>query len=128
MSPLDQSTLDLLDEMIEVDMLSPRRDGSMSRRPIWSVVTDGEAYVRSYLGKEGVWYQRALTDGHAAIEADGRTIEFAVEPEHNPEINERVSEAFRAKYAERSPGSTEAMVSPEVSETTLRLTTAEETA
>lgn len=109
-------------------MLTPKRDGTMSSRPIWTVVVDGEAYVRSYLGPRGAWYQRALVDGRAAIESDGRTIEFAVEPEHDPDINRRVSEAFEAKYAERAPEPTEAMVSPEVSETTLRLTTAEEPA
>jgi hypothetical protein len=36
--------------------------------------------------------------------------------------NGEVSDAFRAKYAERSPGPTETMVNDEVSRTTLRLT------
>ena len=32
-----------------------------------------------------------------------------------------ISDAYREKYGERSPGSTETMVDPEVSATTLRL-------
>ena len=36
-----------LDETVEVDMVTPRRDGSLSRRPVWVVVVDGDAYVRS---------------------------------------------------------------------------------
>ena len=105
-------------------MLTPRRDGSVSSRPIWVVVVDGELYVRSYLGPRGAWYRRALADGRAAIGVDGRTVEVAVEPEHDEDVNRRVSEAFRAKYGARSPGSTETMVNPEVSATTLRLTRA----
>jgi hypothetical protein len=121
-SALDQATLEMLDESNEVEMLTPRRDGSISRRPIWIVVVDDEAYVRSYLGPRGAWYRRALADGAAAIGLDDRTIETGVEPVGDEEVNRRVSEAFRAKYGERSPGPTETMVNPEVSGTTLRLT------
>jgi hypothetical protein len=118
----DQDTLDLLDESVEVDMVTPRSDGSLSKRPIWVVVVDGEPYVRSYRGADGAWYKRVLADGRAVLEAAGASIEARAEPEHGEEINERVSEAFRVKYAERSPGPTQAMVSPEVTATTLRLT------
>ena len=118
----DQNTIDLLDESIEVDMVTPRRDGSLSKRPIWVVVIDGEPYVRSYLGPEGAWYKRALADGRAALEVAGKTIEVGTEPEHGEEINRRVSDAFHTKYAAGSPEPTEAMLSPEVSATTLRLT------
>jgi hypothetical protein len=123
-STLDQETLGLLDARIEVDMVTPRSDGSLSSRPIWAVVVDGEAYVRSYRGPSGAWYQRALKDGRAAVEIDGRTIEVGAEPERGEELNRKVSDAFHAKYGEKSPGPTEAMVSPEVAATTLRLTTA----
>jgi hypothetical protein len=120
--PLDQDTLDLLDESIEVDMQTPRGDGSMSRRPIWVVVEDGDAYVRSYLGQRGAWYRRARAAGAASIGAGGRTIEVGLEPALDEDLNRRVSDAFRAKYGQRSAGSTETMVNDEVSATTLRLT------
>lgn len=90
------------------------------RLPIWAVVVDGEAYVRSYRGERGVWYRRALREGR--VEIDG--IEARVEPERDPELNDRISDAFRAKYGERSPSSTDAMVTPEVVATTLRLVSA----
>jgi hypothetical protein len=122
-SSLDPETLELLDASIEVGMLTPRSDGSESRRPIWVIVADGDAYVRSYLGKRGAWYQRALADGRAALEVAGRRIDVAAEPEHDEDINRKVSDAFQAKYGESSPGPTQAMVSPEVTETTLRLVT-----
>jgi hypothetical protein len=121
MASLDPQTLTKLDESIEVDLLTPRADGSVSTRPIWVVVVDGDAYVRSYLGARGAWYRRALADGGAALELGGRTIEMTAEPAHDEELNRRVSEAFRDKYGERSTEATDAMVSPEVTATTLRL-------
>jgi hypothetical protein len=89
--------------------------------PIWVVVVDGDAYVRSYRAERGAWYRRALADGRLTIVADGRELDFGVEPVAGEEINGRVSDAFQAKYGKRSPRSTEAMVSPEVVRTTLRL-------
>ena len=121
-SDLDRATLRALDQSPEVDMITPRRDGSRSRRPIWVVVVDGDAYVRSYRGGSGAWYRRACADGQAAIGADGRAIDVGVEPVGDEETNHLVSDAFRAKYSERSPGPTETMVNDEVSRTTLRLT------
>jgi hypothetical protein len=121
-SSLDQHTLDTLDQSIEVDMITPRRDGSLSRRAIWVVVTGGEAYVRSYRGEGGAWYRRARADGQATIGLNGDTVEVGAEPVSDEETNAEVSDAFRAKYAERSPGPTATMVNDEVSRTTLRLT------
>ena len=118
---LDPATLANLEESIEVDMVTPRRDGSLSRRPIWVVVVDGDAYVRSYRGESGAWYRRARADGRATIGVDGRAIEVGVEPVSDDGTNHRVSDAFRAKYGERSPGPTDTMVNDEVSRTTLRL-------
>lgn len=121
-SALEQATLDTLDDAIEIEMLTPRRDGSTSSRAIWVVVVGGEAYVRSYRGEGGAWYRRARADGTAAVGVDGRTIEVGVEPVENAEVNRQVSEAYRDKYGKRSPRPTETMVGPEVSATTLRLT------
>jgi hypothetical protein len=120
-SGLDRATLASLDETVEVDMVMPRGDGSLSRRPIWVVVVDGDAYVRSYHGEGGAWYRRARADGQATIGVDGRAIEVGVEPVGDDQTNLRVSDAFRSKYGRRSPGPTDTMVNDEVSRTTLRL-------
>jgi hypothetical protein len=120
-SALDQATLGTLDKRVEVQMITPRRDGSIAHRPIWIVVVDGDAYVRSYRGPQGAWYRRALADGEASIGLDDRTIEVGVEPVSDEGVNQQVSEAYRAKYGARSPDATESMVTPEVIGTTLRL-------
>jgi hypothetical protein len=109
---LNPEAIEMLDRTREVHVAAPGK-----RVPIWAVVVDGEAYVRSYRGERGAWYRRALREGRVEIEG----IEAKVEPEHDAELNERISQAFRAKYGERSPGSTDAMVAPEVVATTLRL-------
>ena len=121
-SGLDRAMLANLDETVEVDMVTPRRDGSLSSRPIWVVVVDGDAYVRSYRGESGAWYRRARADGQATIGVDGGAIEVGVEPVSDDETKRKVSDAFRAKYSERSRGPTETMVNDEVSRTTLRFT------
>jgi hypothetical protein len=114
MASLKPDQLQLLDSTREVHVKTPAK-----RLPIWAVVVDGEAYIRSYHGERGAWYQRALREGR--IELEG--IDAGVEPERDPALNERISDAFRAKYGERSPDSTEGMVTPEVAATTLRLVT-----
>jgi hypothetical protein len=109
---LRPDAIQTLDRMREVHVAAPGK-----RVPIWAVVVDGEAYVRSYRGERGAWYRRALREGRLEIEG----IAARVEPERDPGLNERISDAFRAKYGARSRSSTEAMVTPEVVATTLRL-------
>ncbi len=121
MAELDQEALAALDRAREIDVRTPRRDGSVASRPIWVVVVDGAPYVRSYHGERGAWYRRSLADGHAEFVAGDRTLDLAVEPARGDELDDRVSGAFRAKYGGRSPGPTEAMLAPEVVATQLRL-------
>jgi hypothetical protein len=109
---LKPDAIQMLDRKREVHVATPSK-----RLPVWAVVVDDEAYVRSYHGERGAWYRRAVREGRLEIEG----IEARVESEHDPQLNERISDAFRAKYGERSPGPTEAMVAPGVVATTLRL-------
>ena len=118
---LDPGTIELLDAAVEVEAQTPRRDGSTSSRPIWVVVSDGEAYVRSYRGARGAWYRRAKADGALTLVVDGTEVPATVEPVVDDAVNRRVSDAYRDKYGARSPGPTATMVNDEVSATTLRL-------
>ena len=120
-SPLDSRTIDRLDAAIEVDAQTPRRDGSTSSRPIWVVVSDGDAYVRSYRGASGAWYRRARADGELTLIVEGDEVHATAEPVDDEDVNRRVSEAYRDKYGASSPGPTETMVDDEVRRTTLRL-------
>ena len=105
----------------EITMRTKRRDGSWSSRPIWVVVVDGDAYVRSAKGTEGAWYRRARADGTAEIGVDGETVGVRMVPVDDDGLDERVSDAYRAKYGAQSPESTEAMLGDEVRATTMQV-------
>ena len=111
MASLRPDAIQLFDRTREVHVAGPSK-----RIPIWAVVVDDEAYVRSYRAERGAWYRRALRDGRITLEG----VDVRVEPERDSALNERISDAFRAKYGARS-SATEAMVTPEVVATTLRL-------
>jgi hypothetical protein len=92
-----------LQKIAETDDLhiSPfREDGKTYGTPtwIWSVVVDGGLYVRSYSGQSGRWYQAAIQQKSGRIMAAGMTKEVVVEPLNGP-INDRIDDAYRAKYA-----------------------------
>jgi len=94
---------DELQRIAETDDLhiSPfREDGKTYGTPtwIWSVVVDGELYVRSYNGESGRWYQAAIQQNSSRITAAGRTREVTFEPVTGF-INGRIDDGYRSKYA-----------------------------
>ncbi|HEY1180096.1 MAG TPA: DUF2255 family protein [Phytomonospora sp.] len=76
-----------------------REDGRTYGTPtwIWSVVVDGDLYVRAYNGTRSRWYQAALTQRAGRITAAGMTREVAFEPVAGA-IDDRIDDAYRAKY------------------------------
>jgi hypothetical protein len=77
-----------------------REDGVTYGTPswIWSVVVDGDLYVRGYNGTRSRWYQAALRQEAGRITAAGMTREVTFEPVDGA-INDRIDDAYRAKYA-----------------------------
>ena len=98
MPEFDQPTLDLLDERAEVDMLTPRRDGSMSGWPIGSLWWRDAGTCARCRGPRGIWYKRALENGGAVIEVNGQTMRSASSQCTDEELNRRISDAFQDKY------------------------------
>ena len=100
---------DMLKQIAEADDLhiSPfREDGITYGTPtwIWSVVVDGELFVRGYNGTRSRWYQAAIRQKAGRITTAGMTIEVLFEPE-NGEINAKIDDAYRTKYSKSSSGS-----------------------
>lgn len=97
---------DELRKIAEADDLhiSPfREDGVTYGTPtwIWSVAVDDALYVRPYNGTNSRWYQAAIRQKAGRIAAAGLEKEVIFEPV-NGTINDRVDDAYRAKY-QRSP-------------------------
>jgi len=93
---------DELRRIAETDDLhvSPfRDDGSTYGTPtwIWSVVVDGDLYVRTYNGTSSRWYQAALRQKAGRITVADMTKDVGFEPVEGP-INDRIDDAYRAKY------------------------------
>jgi len=80
--------------------ISPfREDGVTYGTPtwIWSVVVDGNLYVRAYNGTNSSWYQAATKQKAGRIAAGGLTKEVAFEIVERP-LDDRIDDAYRAKY------------------------------
>lgn len=81
--------------------ISPfRADGVTYGTPtwIWSVVVDGRLFVRAWNGTRSRWYRSAMTQRAGRIVAAGETREVEFAP-GDPELNARIDEAYRTKYA-----------------------------
>jgi hypothetical protein len=115
----DPSTVRLLADAEEVDIVVPSPDRPEVRAPIWIVAVDGDLYVRSWKGDAGIWYRRALRYGTGRVVGAGREYPVRFVAAAEPGVNARIDEAYRRKYG--SSSYLEAMVRPPAAKTTMRL-------
>ena len=120
MSKLSQQELRAIAESDDLHIAPFREDGRTYGTPtwIWSVRADDDLYVRAYNGARSRWYAAAVNQKAGRIIAAGMTKEVAFEPAGGP-INDRIDEAYRAKYAE-SPY-LNAMISDRARDATIRV-------
>ena len=84
--------------------ISPlRADGVTYGTPtwIWSVVVNGNLYVRAYNGINSRWYQSAIAQKAGRIYTAGMVKDVYFETVSGS-INEQIDEAYNAKYS-KSP-------------------------
>ncbi len=76
-----------------------REDGVTYGTPtwIWSVMVDGNLYVRAYYGTKSKWYQAAVKQKAGKIEAAGMVKKVQFETASGS-INEKIDDAYRKKY------------------------------
>lgn len=76
-----------------------REDGETFGTPtwIWSVMVDGNLYVRAYYGTESRWYQAAIREKAGKIEAAGMVKKVRFKPVSGS-VNEKIDDAYREKY------------------------------
>ena len=97
-SPADLAKFQPADDL----HISPfRSDGKTTGTPtwIWSVIVDDGLYVRAYNGKSSRWYQSALAQQAGRIRIADMTLEVTFQPISDPALNDRIDEAYRAKYS-----------------------------
>ncbi|MFJ3379353.1 DUF2255 family protein [Curtobacterium sp. NPDC090217] len=77
-----------------------RADGVTYGTPtwIWSVVVDGDLYVRAYNGRNSRWYRSAIEQGAGRISAAGTQHDVTFEAA-GPDLNSRIDAAYETKYA-----------------------------
>jgi hypothetical protein len=77
-----------------------REDGVTLGTPtwIWSVVVEGELYVRAYNGTSSRWYQAASKQKAGQVTVAGQTTDVSFE-QVSGEINDRLDAAYDAKYS-----------------------------
>lgn len=65
---------------------------------IWSVVVDGNLYVRAYNGQASSWYKSAMKNKAGRITAAGETLDVLFDLVDGA-VNDRIDEAYRSKYS-----------------------------
>ncbi|MEV6394545.1 DUF2255 family protein [Streptomyces sp. NPDC051907] len=113
--------MDTVMDRAEIVLWVRHTDGRWSARTVWVVVLDGEAYVRSAFGRRSAWYRRVLRHAGTEVEVAGVRLSATLQPVEDPELVQRVSGAYRAKYGLSWPGPVESMNGPEAAATTMRL-------
>jgi hypothetical protein len=114
--------LDRIGATDELDIAPVGKDGSL--RPytmIWVVRVGDDLYVRSYRGRGGGWFSRALQSHQGRIRAGGveRDVTFS-EPDGT--VRAAIDQTYRTKYARYGDTYVVPMVSPDAAAATFALT------
>jgi hypothetical protein len=98
-----------------------REDGATYGTPtwIWSVIVEGDLYVRAYNGRNSRWREAALQRKAGRITVAGLTKEVAFEPVEGP-VNDLIDDAYRSKY--RGNSYLSSMISARARSATVRIT------
>ena len=106
----------------ELQIAPLRRDGTVQQPvTIWVVRVGDDLYVRSAYGSNAAWFRRTQMRHGARIRAGGIEKDvFAAGAD--PNLNDQIDAAYRAKYRRHGATYVNMMVSPEARSTTIKLT------
>lgn len=116
---LPAAVLAACEDDIEIEVITSRPDGTPRRTVVWPVVQDGVAYVRSYRGPAGKWYQEALARPDGALAVGGSDVPVRFMPAADPASIAACSAALARKYVDDQ--SLPEMLVDDVLPTTLRI-------
>jgi hypothetical protein len=118
-------THDELDRIAQADELAItalRDDGEQSAPTTISVVRDGDdLYVRAYGGHDGSCFRTARARHEGRIGAGGVDREVTFVEEADPAVNDRLDQAYRAKYHDHEASHVEPVPTRAARAATLKL-------
>lgn len=114
--------LDKIGRADELRIAPVRRDGTL-RNPvtIWVVRVGNDLYVRSYRGRTGAWFRAALVRHEGRIWAGGVEKDVTFVEETDPDLNDQIDAAYRAKYRRYAGTYVPPMLAPTARAATLKL-------
>ena len=83
----------------ELQIATLRRDGTL-RKPviIWVVRLGEDLYVRCVNGRKGTWFRGVQSRHEGRIWAGGVEVDVTFMEQTDPNINDQIDAAYRAKY------------------------------
>ncbi len=121
MSEWTDTELDAIGGADELEIASYKQDGTLRRyTTIWVVRVGDDLYVRSWRGRSGLWFRRALQRPEGRIRAGGteRDVTFT-EPDDS--VHSAIHQAYRSKYGRYSESYVRPMIEPDATAATFRL-------
>ncbi len=113
--------LDKIGRAEEVQVASARRDGTLGKPvTVWAVRHGDDIYVRSVRGRSSHWFRGAQERHEGRIRAGGVQQDVAF-VEADPDINDEVDAAYRAKYRSYAGTILNSVLTPEARSTTMKL-------
>lgn len=107
----------------ELHLASFKTDNTL-RKPvvIWVVRVGDDLYVRSYRGREAVWFRQIQRrhEGHIAAGGVTKNVTF-VDASSDEALNHQIDAAYQAKYHRYSATYVKPMIAPQARATTLKL-------
>ena len=113
--------LDKIGAAEELQIASVRRDGAL-REPvtIWVVRHGDDLYVRSVNGRSSAWFRGTQVRHEGRLRAGGveRDVTFV---DGDPDINDQIDAAYRAKYRRYAANIIRSTVTPGARSATIKL-------
>lgn len=102
MSVWDTEELDRIRRSDDLHIAPFRADGKTcgTLTWIWSVVVDGQLFVRAYNGRKFRWYQSAISQRAGRIQVAGMLKEVSFEMVDDASLNDQIDDAYSMKYAD----------------------------
>ena len=106
----------------ELEIASLRRDGTL-RKPttIWVVRVGNDLYARAIRGRTGAWFRGTQERNEGHIRAGGIDKDVKFVEETNPNTNEQIDAAYRAKYRRYASNIVNTTLSAEARSATIKL-------